>query len=184
MFLFPSDKAIIYYDIGLIIRRIGDLFSIEHSKVKSPDQIDEYHRLTAEQAVSTIKSLLQEEIDEFSIAAGDSDEAKDWLKLHPALCQSYIDSFEHPFEHFPCVSLTYESNKIFLRYRCPDEDCVITEEHDATTIAGALLEKLMLLEDYYTSQTMSPYKSEANEAQDQLDRIGSLRLKIHQRLGY
>lgn len=108
MFLFPNNKAIIYYDIGLIIRRIADLFSIEHSKVKSPDQIDEYHNLTIEQAVSTIKSLLQEEIDEFSIASGDSDEAKDWMKLHPALCQSYIDSFEHPFEHFPCVSLTYK----------------------------------------------------------------------------
>lgn len=185
MFLFPIDKAIIYYDIGLIIRRIGDLFSIEHSKVKSPDQIDEYHRLTAEQAVSTIKSLLQEEIDEFSIAAGDSDEAKEWLKLHPALCQSYIDSFEHPFEHLPCVSLTYEGNKIFLHYHRPeDEDRVTTEEHDATTIASALLEKLMLLEDYYTAKTMSKDMNEAAEAQDQLDRIGSLRLKIHQRLGY
>ena len=184
MFLFPNSKAIIYYDIGLIIRRIADLFSIEHSKVKSPDQIDEYHHLTVEQAVSTIKSLLQEEIDEFSIAAGDSDEAKDWLKLHPALCQSYIDSFEHPFEHFPCVSLTYEGNQIFLHYQRPDEDRVITEEHDAATIASALLEKLMLLEDYYTAKTMSKDMNEANEAEDQLDRIGTLRLKIHQRLGY
>ena len=184
MFLFPGDKAIIYYDIGLIIRRIADLFSIEHSKVKSPDQIDKYNHLTIEQAVSTIKSLLQEEIDEFSIAAGDSDEAKDWLKLHPALCQSYIDSFEHPFEHFPCVSLAYDGNKIFLHYQRPDEYRAITEEHDATTIAGALLEKLMLLEDYYTAKTMSKDMNEADEAKDQLDRIGSLRLKIHQRLGY
>ncbi len=67
-------------------------FLIEHSPLNNMDIVNEYYASTAEEAISTIKTILSNEIKECAPQDGDSEEVEDWLGQHAAACQAFLNS--------------------------------------------------------------------------------------------
>lgn len=67
-------------------------FLISHSPLNNMDIVNEYHASTAEEAISTIKTILSNEIKECASQDGDSEEVEDWLGQHAAACQAFLNS--------------------------------------------------------------------------------------------